>query len=416
MENKFKKYIIIIALGMSAGAIFYLPYIKYILYDAQLVSMGISNTQSGFLLTAYAVLNIFLLIPGGILADKISTKKAIVYSCLATGLLGFVYLFAMENFIISLLVWMGFGVSTGFIIWAAIYRTIRIIGTEEEQGFLFGVYYACNGLACAIINMLGVYIYGTGANIKEGFFRASLFGAISPIVIAGILMILLKDVDKSVQIDDNEPKFNKNDVKILVKNPVVWFIAIVLMIGYMFYSSTSYFTPYLTDVMGVSVVNSGFLSAVRTYLLLLLTPIGGWIADRIFRSTSKWLTVAFIILSLMFGAMFILPSNVSSVFVTIYTLIPSAMVMMSYGLIMSLIPEVKISKALTGTAVGIVSTVGYLPDAWCSVLFGSWLDKYQADGYFMIFGFLAVSGIIASILCIYLYRYIKKSSELKKTI
>lgn len=414
MNSKFKKYLTIIALGMAAGAVFYMPYIRYILYDAQIESMGISNTQSGYLMTAYAILNLFLLIPGGILADKISTKKAVAYSCAATGLLGFVYLFTMKNLLISLLVWVGFGISTGFVLWSAIYRTVRIIGTEEEQGFLYGFYYACNGLSCAIINMVGVYIYGTAANVQDGFFRACLFGAIAPIVIAGILMFLLRDVDQSVQIDDSEPKFNKTDVKLLVKNPILWLISVVLMIGYIFYSSTSYFTPYLTEVMGVSIVHSGFLSAVRTYLLLLLTPIGGWIADRVFHSTSRWLTVAFLILTAMFAAMFIMPSDVSSQFVTIYTLIPSAVVMMSYGLIASLISEAKIPKALTGTAVGIVSTVGYFPDAWCSVLFGSWLDKFQANGYLLIFGFLAASGIVAAILCILLSKHMKKVDVLKE--
>lgn len=412
MNNKFKKYLTIIALGMAAGAVFYMPYIRYILYDAQIQSMGVTNTQSGYLLTAYAILNIFLLIPGGILADKISTRKAVSYSCVATGLLGFVYLFTMKNLLISLLVWVGFGISTGFVLWSAIYRTVRIIGTEDEQGFLYGFYYACNGLSCAVINMVGVYIYGTGSSVENGFFRACLFGAIAPIVIAGILMILLKDVDQSVQMNDGEPKFNKADVKILVKNPTLWLIAAVLMIGYIFYSSTSYFTPYLTEVMGVSIVNSGFLSAVRTYLLLLLTPIGGWIADRVFHSTSRWLTVAFVILTAMFLAMFVMPPDVSSLFVTIYTLIPSAVVMMSYGLIASLISEAKIPKALTGTAVGIVSAIGYSPDAWCSILFGSWLDKFQANGYLLIFGFLATCGIVAAILCIFLYRRMKKAEQL----
>ena len=180
--------------------------------------------------------------------------------------------------------------------------------------------------------------------------------------------------------DDGEPKFSMGDVKELAKNKIVWYISIVMLIGYGFYSSTAYFTPYLTEVMGVSVTDSGFLSAVRTYLLLLLTPLGGWIADRVFHSTSRWLTVGFLVLAALFGAVMILPSNISAAFASVFTLIPSAFVMMTYGLIASLIPEARIKKALTGTAVGIASTVGYLPDSFYSVMFGSWLDKHGAAG------------------------------------
>lgn len=409
--SKVKKYTIIAALGLAAGAVFYLPYIKYILYDAQLASMGISNKQSGYLLTIYSIVNMFLLIPGGFLADKISTKKSIVYSCLGTGLLGFIYLFTMRSFPVALLIWGCLAISTGFVLWSALYRTVRMIGDEDEQGFLYGVYYACNGLACAIINMAGVWIYGTGSTMESGFFRAVLFGAIVPIAVAFILLFLLKDVDQTIKIEDDEPKFSMGDVKELAKNRIVWYISIVMLIGYGFYSSTSYFTPYLTEVVGVSVTDSGFLSAVRTYLLLLLTPLGGWISDRVFHSTSRWLTVGFLILAALFGAVLILPSDISATFASIYTLIPSALVMMTYGLIASLIPEVKIKKALTGTAVGIVSTVGYLPDAFYSVMFGSWLDQYGQAGYNYIFGFLAASGIVAALLCVAMYRHIKKVQD-----
>ncbi len=44
-------------------------------YDQQIAAMGITNTQSGILMTIYAAANTITLIPGGILADKWSVKK-----------------------------------------------------------------------------------------------------------------------------------------------------------------------------------------------------------------------------------------------------------------------------------------------------------------------------------------------------
>ena len=83
-ESKVRKYLAIFALGLAGGSIYCLPYIKYILYDAQIAAMDISNTQSGMLMTMYTIGNMILYIPGGILADKISPKKGITISLLAT--------------------------------------------------------------------------------------------------------------------------------------------------------------------------------------------------------------------------------------------------------------------------------------------------------------------------------------------
>ena len=80
MNLKFRKYITIMALGLAGGSIYFLPYIKYVFYDAQIASMGISNTQSGLMLTMYTIGNMVLYIPGGVLADKISPKKALTVS------------------------------------------------------------------------------------------------------------------------------------------------------------------------------------------------------------------------------------------------------------------------------------------------------------------------------------------------
>lgn len=51
MNSKLRKYLTIIALGLAGGSIYFLPYIKYVFYDAQISTMGITNTQSGLMLT-----------------------------------------------------------------------------------------------------------------------------------------------------------------------------------------------------------------------------------------------------------------------------------------------------------------------------------------------------------------------------
>ena len=157
MNAKVKKYLTVMTLGLAGGSIYFLPYIKYIFYDAQIASMGITNTQSGLLLTMYTIGNMILYIPGGIIADKVSPKKALVISLLSTAALVYIYAFTM-NFQIAMVIWTALSFSTAFVFWSSLMKAVRIIGTEEEQGFMYGLYYACNGITAALTNTIALNV------------------------------------------------------------------------------------------------------------------------------------------------------------------------------------------------------------------------------------------------------------------
>lgn len=220
MNSKVRKYLTVITLGLAGGSIYFLPYVKYIFYDAQLAAMHMSNTQSGLLLTMYTVGNMILYIPGGIIADKVSPKKALMISLLSTSALAYLYAFTM-NFKIAMFIWMGLSFSTAFVFWSALMKAVRIIGTEEEQGFMYGLYYACNGITAALTNTLALNIYKTaGGDMEQGFFRAVLAGGSVAILAAVLLFFLMKDSDKQEEkAGGGEPKFNMGDVGKLLKKP-----------------------------------------------------------------------------------------------------------------------------------------------------------------------------------------------------
>lgn len=410
MNTKVKKYLTVMTLGLAGGSIYFLPYIKYIFYDAQIASMGITNTQSGLLLTMYTIGNMILYIPGGIIADKVSPKKALVISLLSTAALVYIYAFTM-NFQIAMVIWTALSFSTAFVFWSSLMKAVRIIGTEEEQGFMYGLYYACNGITAALTNTIALNVYKTaGGDVKTGFFRAVLVGG-SMAVLAAVLLMFLMDGKKKEEAVSDEPKFQMRDVGKLLKNPFVWIVSFTILCGYGFYTSISYFNPYLTEVMGVSPESSGFISIVRNYLLLLLAPVGGLIADKLFHSTCKWMCTSFLALAALFGAVLILPSDISPLAASLYTLIPGAFAMMMYGVVFSTVSEAGIPRAMTGTVIGIASIIGYMPDSIYSVLFGKWLDTYGGVGYNYIFGFLAASGVVGAVLAMLVYKNGKKAKK-----
>lgn len=411
MESKARKYLTIIALGLAGGSIYFIPYVKYVFYDAQIAAMGINNTQSGLLLTMYTIGNMVLYIPGGYLADKVSTKKALIISLVATSVLTWVYAFSL-NFVVSMIIWLGLSFSTAFVFWSALMKAVRIVGTEEEQGFMYGLYYACNGIAAALTSFISLYAYNTaGEDIKSGFVRGVNASGVVVLIAAICLVFLMKEDAGKVTTESDDDKISLPMVGKVLKSPVVWILSIVILCGYGLKSSVSYFNPYLTEVVGVSAVNSGIFSIINNYLLLLLAPVGGILADKVFKSTYKWLSVSFVILAVLFGGVLLIPSDISPMVASIYTLLPGAVTMMMYGVVFSSVSEAGISRTMTGTVIGISSIIGYLPDSIYSVLFGKWLDNKGAAGYTNIFIFLVASGILGAVLAFWIYRHGKRAQH-----
>lgn len=398
MNSKIRKYLTIVALGLAGGSIYFLPYIKFVFYDAQIASMGITNVQSGLLMTMYTVVNMIMYIPGGILADKFSAKKSIIISLLSTSVLAYIYAFTMKNFAISMIVYLGLSFSTAFVFWSALMKAVRIIGTEDEQGFMYGVYYAVNGITNALTNAFALKFFNSaGGDLETGFFRAVLSGGSVTILAAVMLFFLMKEGSNAGGTEvSEEDRFKFADVGKVLRNPVVWIASFVIFCGDGIYTSVSYFNPYLTEVIGITPADSSLISVIRNGLML-LAPVGGLLADKVFKSTCKWLTTAFVIVGFLFASVMLIPSSMSAAAASIYTLIPSAVGMMLYGVIFSVMSEAGIPRMLTGTAIGIASIIGYAPDSLYSLIFGGMLDKFGAGGYNYIFIFLIVSCVIGAI-------------------
>lgn len=393
--SPWKKYLTILALSISGGSIYCLPFIKYVFYDTQIEVMGITNTQSGFLMTMYAIGCTISYIPGGLLADKISPRKSIVFSLLVTACLGMVYAMTF-SYTLALALWLMLAISTAFVFWASLMKAIGLVGDSDEQARLYGLYYAGNGITGAVVNSLALEAFTLSPDPKQGFFNA--IAVMCTAMVAGAVMVWFLVGDKSTATSDDE-KFDFSVVGQLVKSPMLWSFSFIVFAGYAIFSSTSYFTPYLTNVVGLSVEESGAFSIIRSYLFYLLSPFAGYLADRVIRSTSKLFIILFAILGLLIAGVMHLP-EMSTFAISVYTLLPGAVGLMLYGLVFSVVREAGIPTKVAGTAIGVASIIGYSPDFFFSAMFGNWLDTYGNGGYELIFYFLSgvcVLGMLASV-------------------
>ena len=409
MNNKSKKYLAILSLALSGSVIYLLPYIKYVYYDLQIEAMGINNQQLGFLLSVYAIGCMILYVPGGIIADKISAKNGMIVSLVGTALLALIYGFTL-SYKIAIVIWLLLAVTTGFVFWTSLMKSVRLIGTDDNQGSIFGMFYAVKGLLSAIIGYISLGVSTLRIDARGSLFNVILVYAFFNISAAIFVALFIKE-DKAEKLEKiSDKKFNMDDVLRLIKNPTVWIFSLVIFCGYGLHSSSSYFTPYLTNVIGASPEYSGFFSIIRTYIFMLLAPVGGYMADKVFKSTSKWFMVAFSLLGVFYVSIIFLPSNVSITVATIISLIPGALALMLYGIVFSIVSETKIPITVTATAIGIASIIGYAPDLFFSAMFGSWIDKYGNGGYVKIFMFLAFVTLIGLLSSYYIRRKSRNNS------
>lgn len=403
-ENSLRKQLLsILALSIAGGVIYLIPYMRYAFYDLQQQAMEISNTQIALLTTAYGIGCIILYIPGGILSDRTKVKGNIVVSLIAVSVLTVVYAFTARIYILSLIIWFLFALSTAFVFWGSLLKALRLMGNSRNQGLLFGLYYMGNGISGAAVNAISAWASDRFESQYAQFLAIVLIYATSTVLAAILVLVVVpKELGSNVRI--GETVFDSSQMGALVRHKGVWLFSAITLTSYAAYSGVYYFTPYLTSAFDVSSSDAGLIASLR-YAAFVIAPLSGFIADNVFKSTSRWFIFLYLTLGgLYFGVMY-MSGTVSVAVATVYSLLPTLVAVSLYGIQFSIAKEVRIPAAVTATAIGIVSMIGYLPDFFMPPLFGFWLDRYGDSGYTWIFVFLGITCVVGAIVSLLVRRY-----------
>ena len=86
-----RRWLIMACLSLSGGLIYLLPFLREVYYLPLQKALQISNTQLGVLMSVFGAMGLLTYFPGGWLADRVSPRKLITFSMLATGLSGFYF-------------------------------------------------------------------------------------------------------------------------------------------------------------------------------------------------------------------------------------------------------------------------------------------------------------------------------------
>lgn len=425
--SNFKLYGTLFALGCAGGTIYIIPYVRLVFYDLLLEVAGMNNTQLAAINPITTVVSTFTAIPIAIIVDRLNLKDGIKWALIITTLLAIMYSFLYTSYIGTILTFITIGFCTS-IYWPAFSKILSIVALktdksgEGKSGLAFGIYYAFNGISAAIVNSLSLWI-STQFDDPLVAFKAPIFMAAAGTAVAAILVHFLMDDDlvnlaeQARSADKNGPK-NKptvGDYILLIKNPMVWAMWLACSVGYMLYSLQGYFTPYLSNVVGIESSSAGIFGIIRTYVFLILAAVGGFMADRVFKSPSKWTACAFVFMAAIVAGIFFIPKGVSPTFIAIYTLIPSAFVQMTYTIKYSMINETGLDPRLIGTATACASSIAGVVDSILTVVVGWSLDSFAdtaMKGYNVLF-YILIGGLLIGAACAWLL-YSNNKKRLKK--
>lgn len=388
----------LIILVLGGSFVYALPYFRYYYYDAFLATFQINNTQMGNLQSAYGLFAILSYFPGGWLADRISARKLLTFSMVTTGVLG-LWLWTVPSYGVTLSIHAAWGVTTILTFWPALIKAVRMLAAANEQGKAFGFMESGRGISNALHMSAAVAIFGYFS--KKTTELAGLEGvmmgySIVCILVGVLIFLMLKDNEKEI----TKSGSSKETVITVLKMPHTWLIVMIMFCSYSMNMSFYYITPYSTQIFKASAVFGAAIGVLSQYVRPVGSAGAGILGD-IFNS-SKIICIGFILMIIGLIGLILVPNEGT---MTMVVLIGSSVFIYIsmyaiQGLHYALLEEGDYPLAISGTAVGVVATLGYLPEVVAPQIAGRILDAFPgAPGFhyfFMILIGFAVIGLITT--------------------
>jgi len=402
---------------LAGESVFILPFVlARVFRPTVLEAFGLDNLQLGFCYSVYGLVALGAYLFGGPIADKYSPGKLMAVALWLTALGGLVYA-SFPNYDVLRILYGYWGFTTIFLFWAPMIKATRIWGGTTNQGKAFGFLDGGRGLTGALFGVLGVVIFSifittatpSAADNSYAFRRVILCSTAIVALVGCLLWFFLKtdrEAEKSIILE----RVTASQISQVLKLPSVWLLMLIILCAYVGYKVTDVFSLYANEVMQYDQVGS---AQIGTFLLFVRPVIGviiGILADR--TQTTFWLLISFIVTfvgALLFATGVISDSSTWLFFISI--LVVATGVYAARSLYFAVMESGQIPLVLTGTAVGLVSLVGYTPDIFAGPLIGYFLENSPGIvGHQQVFWMLAFFSFIGGIAAVgYYFLYKKKT-------
>ena len=398
----------ITALIIAGESVFLLPFVLARVFRPTLLEVfDLNNLELGTAFSVYGVVAMAAYFFGGPLADRFPARILLAVALVSTAAGGLVMMTvpSLSTLVVLYAYW---GITTIALFWAPLIRATRQWGGEDEQGRAFGLLDGGRGLLAALMGSMMVLLFAgllpadsetaSLAERTEALRRIIL--VLSAVTCAAALLVLLALPHNDPAQDGERRKLSLQGVARVAAMPSVWLQAAIILCAYVGFKAIDDFSLYANQVVGLDQVDAAKAGVVSLWVRPFAAIGAGLLADRIGASTMT--ASSFAVLA---GGSLVLASGLigaGMLWMFLLTMVCCSMGIFALrGLYFAIMREGKIPMAYTGTAVGLVSVIGYTPDVFMGPLMGYLLDQSPGAAghqhvFWVVTGF-ALLGLIASL-------------------
>ena len=402
------KWALVVLISMGSSIIYAPMYLKNVFYDPLMQALGCTNADLGLMVSAYGIAAMICYLPSGIVADKFRMRTLATVGFLATAVLVGIYAM-LPSVEICLVLFVAMGITSILVWWGTRFKVIRLCCEEDEYASKIGISYSIYGVTGLVIGLINAGIIAAIANVAQGVQVMLIFLAVV-IAVLGVASIFLIP-DFKGEIDKNAKLFSLSEVVTAIKHPGVIWACLAYFFVYLVYMGVTYTTPFMTTCFAAPVAIVSVVGLIRTYGIgLIAGPAAGIFADKL-KSPSKSILIFFAASVIVLAAFMIMPREASMVIpIAVLVVVLGFVTYGAFSIGSSPLTEAKVPMSIFGTASGLLSVIGFLPDTFVHTWFGGLIDAQGADAFNTIFIALVVFAVLGCFCLVMTRRAMKKNA------
>ncbi|MBU9375592.1 MFS transporter [Burkholderia multivorans] len=394
-DSRTQRYLQLLLLVIAAGAIYPMLYLRQVYQPTMLHFFRIDDVQLGYLYSSLGTIFLISYLPSGWLADRLSPRWLICFSLLATGALGLVYATG-PSFHTLVLIFGGWGLTTGLTFWAAVIKRVNMIAGADEQGRFFGLLDGGRGLVEALLATVAITLFAyvtqtRGGTDAAGFTLVVHLYAFFCIALGVLLALIREPARAGKRATAMQPRRGNvlADLKTLAAIPELWLVAAIVFCGYQVFWATYSFSAYLHEGnFGLSATAAGFITTLKLWMRPIGGIGGGFLGDRMSKVSVLFWALVLAALSLL--GLIVAPAHSPQAMLVVLVLFIGILTYAIRGLYWSLLDDCRVPGHCAGLAIGLISVLGYSPDVFVPLINGYVTQAYPgAHGYQLYFGYIA---------------------------
>jgi len=384
-KAQWRRGVVIVSLICAGEAIFTLPYhITRFFRPTFLEVFGLSATELGIAQSSYGVIAMAAYFFGGPLADRFPANTLLAGSLWATAL-GGLYLATFPDMTGITVLWGVFGLTNILLFWAALIKVTRSWGGDDQQGLAYGLLDGGRGLLAAVLASLGVLAFtlafpagydAATASEKREVLRTVIYGYTAVTAAVGVLVwFTLKGLGDTPADSSPTPvaRFWRQ-IRIVLRLKLVWLQATVVVCAYTSYKAFDQYALFAVRGHGIDELDAAQIVTAGAWTRPVAAVLLGLLGDRF--GIARMALVCFVLL-ICSHALFAFTGAALGTFsmIMLNTVVTGIAIFGLRGLYFGLLEEGQVPLAVTGTAVGLVSVMGYTPDVYVAAVAGYLIDQ-----------------------------------------